>query len=522
MTEIERIPDTFHIEVEGGKITDAKLDFVKKDDRLEIYLTAEKDCPRILTMRWLNEQDHFVQVLGDDWERLQGTKGFCGLNADRALPWYFIVTDGQHTDGCGVKTAPSAFVSFSCDGEGVNGYFDVRCGGEGVKLAGRRLHVADLVCRHYDNMTAYQALKSFCKVMCDKPLMPAEPVYGGNNWYHAYGNFTPADAVEDARLQADLAKGNKVRPFMVLDDGWEINQCCGPWEPKTEFADMKALADQIKALGVRPGLWVRFLHNQKVYDEHPEYRIVYGKDDMGNLDPSREEVKQIIREDIARVKGWGYELIKHDFSTYDMFRRFDYTMAEGVTDEKRWHFYDTSKTSAEIVLDFYRTIREAAGDTLIIGCNTFSHLVAGLAEMNRIGDDTSGRHRDRTRQLGVNSLAFRLAQHGTFYAVDADVAGGFQDDTVDWWFNHDWIDLLAKSGSPFFISCRNHVLNDEQFAFIRDSYTRFLKQSDDLEPVDWLYNDHPRRWLVNGKEEIFTWQKDAVAPFLYCRTNQDY
>lgn len=42
--------------------------------------------------------------------------------------------------------------------------------------------------------------------------------------------------------------------------------------------------------------------------------------------------------------------------------------------------------------------------------NTVSHLCAGIHAVNRVGDDTSGRHWSRTRALGINSLAFRLCR----------------------------------------------------------------------------------------------------------------
>ena len=45
--------------------------------------------------------------------------------------------------------------------------------------------------------------------------------------------------------------------------------------------------------------------------------------------------------------------------------------------------------------------------------------------LNRTGDDTSGRIWERTRRMGVNTLAFRLPQHNTFYHIDADCVGIF-------------------------------------------------------------------------------------------------
>ena len=68
-------------------------------------------------------------------------------------------------------------------------------------------------------------------------------------------------------------------------------------------------------------------------------------------------------------------------------------------------------------------IKAAAEDnTLILGCNTIGHLAAGLAHINRTGDDTSGKEWERVRKYGVNTLAFRMLHHGAFYEADADCA----------------------------------------------------------------------------------------------------
>lgn len=56
----------------------------------------------------------------------------------------------------------------------------------------------------------------------------------------------------------------------------------------------------------------------------------------------------------------------------------------------------------------------------MIGCNTVGHLAAGLVQVQRTGDDTSGRQRERTRRMGVKTLAFLLAQHNRLFVLDAD------------------------------------------------------------------------------------------------------
>ena len=143
-------------------------------------------------------------------------------------------------------------------------------------------------------------------------------------------------------------------------------------------------------------------------------------------------------------------LIKHDYTTYDLFGRWGNQMGSTLTRDG-WTFAEGPvRTTAEVINELYRTIRDAATSALIIGCNTVSHLSAGPFEICRIGDDTSGREWARTRKMGVNSLAFRGAQHDAFYTADADCVG--VTNAVPWELNRQWLDLLARSGTMLFVS----------------------------------------------------------------------
>src|SRR6202000_985377 len=106
-----------------------------------------------------------------------------------------------------------------------------------------------------------------------------------------------------------------------------------------------------------------------------------------------------------------------------------------------WSFHDRSLTNAEIVLNLSRSIRKHAGETAwIIGCNTVGHLSAGIFEANRTGDDVSGRLWERTRRMGVNTLAFRLPQNKTFFLQDADCVPVTR--AVGWRETAQWLDLV--------------------------------------------------------------------------------
>lgn len=220
-----------------------------------------------------------------------------------------------------------------------------------------------------------------------------------------------------------------------------------------------------------------------------------------------------MRSTVRKIKEWGFELIKHDFSTFDMFGLFGSTLNGKITISDEWSFSDRSKTNAEIVLDFYRLIREEAGDMIIIGCNTVSHLSAGLVEIYRIGDDTSGRIWSRTRAYGVNTLAFRLCQNNAFYKVDGDCVGIIKD-KIDWKLNRQWLDLLAESGSPLFVSIQPEALTEEIAKDLKSAFEKNSIQSDTAEPLDWLYNNQPQKWLINGMQKNYDFVMDSYPELL--------
>ena len=196
-------------------------------------------------------------------------------------------------------------------------------------------------------------------------------------------------------------------------------------------------------------------------------------------------------------------LVKHDYTTYDLFGRWGNQMGSELTREG-WTFAEGPlRTTAEVINDLYRTIRAAANDALIIGCNTVSHLSAGQFEICRVGDDTSGREWARTRKMGVNSLAFRGAQHGAFYTADADCVG--VTNAVPWERNRQWLDLLSRSGTMLFVSLDPDALGADQRRDLRAALTLAAGPQPLGEPLDWQRTVWPSRWRLMGTEHTYDW-----------------
>ena len=479
-------------------LDDINVKLNQDNEHLAIFLTAQTSKVKWIKLRWNNlSWDKNVRFLGDAWERGYGDMEWKGMNPNRFMPWYFCAKSEAKSICYGVKVRPSAMCFWQVDSLGMTLFLDVRCGGSGVNLKGRVIKLADVIACEMRDCTSFEAMQEFCGQMCEDPILPKYPVYGSNNWYYAYGKSSESEILADCDYILNLTKDIENKPYMVIDDCWQehhrLNEYNGgPWTKGNEkFPDMKALADKLVQKGVRPGIWVRLLLNE---DENikNEWRLSHNN----CIDPTNPEALNYIKEDIKRICNWGYTLIKHDFSTFDLFGKWGFQMSPLVTDDG-WHFYDDSLTSAEVVKLLYKAILDASveasnGEALILGCNTIGHLGAGYMHINRTGDDTSGVDWERTRFMGVNTLAFRLPQHGKFYEIDADCVG--IDGGISWSMNKQWADVLAKSGTPLFISVRPNILDETEKQELHEILKVASKQEYHVIPVDWEETTCPEHW----------------------------
>lgn len=479
-------------------LDDINVNLNQDNEHLAIFLTAQTSKVKWIKLRWNNlSWDKNIRFLGDAWERGYGDMEWKGMNPNRFMPWYFCAKSEAKSVCYGVKVRPSAMCFWQVDSLGMTLFLDVRCGGSGVNLKGRVIKLADVIACEMRDCTSFEAMQEFCGQMCEDPILPKYPVYGSNNWYYAYGKSSESEILADCDYILNLTKDIENKPYMVIDDCWQehhrLNEYNGgPWTKGNEkFPDMKALADKLVQKGVRPGIWVRLLLNE---DENikNEWRLSHNN----CIDPTNPEALNYIKEDIKRICNWGYTLIKHDFSTFDLFGKWGFQMSPLVTDDG-WHFYDDSLTSAEVVKLLYKVILDASveasnGETLILGCNTIGHLGAGYMHINRTGDDTSGVDWERTRFMGVNTLAFRLPQHGKFYEIDADCVG--IDGGISWSMNKQWADVLAQSGTPLFISVRPNILDETEKQELHEILKVASKQEHHVIPVDWEETTCPEHW----------------------------
>jgi alpha-galactosidase len=164
------------------------------------------------------------------------------------------------------------------------------------------------------------------------------------------------------------------------------------------------------------------------------------------------------------------------------------------------------------VLQFYRAIRQAAGNAVLIGCNTVGHLGAGIFEIQRIGDDVSGRNWNRTRKMGVNTLGFRLPQHRTFFLADPDCVPVSK--AVSFELTQRWSDLVARTGMVLFISADPATVTTKEKTLLKSALAAGSRLQSEAEPLDWMETTSPHRWKFASKARDFDWfGEEGADPF---------
>ncbi len=474
----------------------------KVGEETKVFISSKKPL-RFVKFTWaLPGFARDALVLGDVFERGYGDLHW-GNPEGRNLFWYAVFSDKDSAFSYGVKTGCSAICYWQATSDELSLVLDVQNGTNAVQLGDRTLHACDIVqlnCEKGERIFAF--MQRFCRLMCHNPRLAPTPVYGTNTWYYAFTGTSFDLVKKDVELLDECTKGLKNRPYMVIDDGWELvnmNTCrfkkIDLWQASiNKFPEMKEAAEYIKSHDQKPGIWIRYLLGMGGMPKSWRVPTALIFDNIA-LDPSHPEVLEYVRNLTKRIREWGFELIKHDFSTFDVFRQFG---SDYYRSKRRRKFFDRTKTTAEIILNFYKAIRESAGDAVIIGCNTVSHLSAGIFELERIGDDTSPKKWDRVVKMGVNCLAFRACQHNTFYGCDADCVGHTGE--IPWEKNKQWLQLLAISGTPLFTSIDPRIVTDEIKEDLKKAYALAEKQEIVAEPKNWFDDAFPEEWKV-GKEE---------------------
>lgn len=157
----------------------------------------------------------------------------------------------------------------------------------------------------------------------------------------------------------------------IIDDGWQTNAVplddqiqYGDWEiDKKKFPDgLKPVFDSIKALGLKPGLWISMAGaspDSRVYQEHPEWFIQYKDGSLANLHSSAGHLRtacfgtgwmdHIKSKILYLVEEHGLEYAKLDFAIVTSAYRYDRTYSGCYATDHPYH-----RDRQESFLNLYR------------------------------------------------------------------------------------------------------------------------------------------------------------------------
>jgi alpha-galactosidase len=492
-----------------------KVDFTAAAQQAVVSITAPTVPVQRIQLRWKRRLAEDVLALGDAWERSYGDLEWRPLQAERVLPWYALLHSQDRTSGIGVKTGAASFAFWQADPSGISLWLDVRNGGNGVSLGNRTLEAATIVqCKGASGESAFAVTQRLCRAMAQgtqvptsRGGLPTDVIYGSNDWYYAYGQNTHDGILRDADLVAALPPAGGIKPFTVIDDGYQ---------DASRFPSLPKLASAIRDCNVIPGLWIRPLRAASGTPANlllPDSRWIGTRDEQGPVayDPTIPEALQAIASVAAEACEWGFELIKHDFTTWELFGLWGSQMGASPA-RGNWHFNDRAVTNAEIVTALYRQLRATCGqDRLILGCNTVGHLSVGLFDASRTGDDVSGKEWERTRRTGVNTLAFRAPHHKTFYSLDADCVA--ITPYVPWSLSRQWLQAVANSGTVLLISPDPRAIGAEQRQSLREAFARCIAKPAS-QPLDWIKTRTPVSWRSAEAAQNYDWtQEEGESPF---------
>lgn len=516
---------------EKKNFCNVNFDYKVENGCAKVIIYPSGEPVKYIKFRFRSDFSLVDKVYGDYWGRSSYLVPLEWKNVmpERVMPWYCYLLQGDKMHCYGVKTGADCFASWFVDAKGITLFLDLSNGSGGTDLKEPLLACEVVELEGQVGEPTYNVAQRFCKIMCDSPKMPLEPIFGVNNWYWAYGNISKETALKETDYLMEMTKGVKHRPYMIIDDGWQkhhriksdLNYNGGEWLPNRKFGDMKDLVDKINDKGAKAGLWFRPLLTK---EDLPDEQILTEGNGGKILDPSHPENLKKIQADTERIRSWGFELIKHDFSQIDMFgaMRDNPEINDDLKQfSKKRVFYDKTKTNATIIKNLYKAIEKGAGGADVIGCNVFGHLSAGIHSIQRIGNDTSGQTFEITRSDGINS-ALRLPQNKNFYLADPDCAAF--TDMVDAELNLDFLEMCAITGMTALASVTPGILTDGEMKRINAIFKLADQNTGDYGIKNYEKNNCPDSFInPEGKEINYDWYRcyDGVrVKFDWTETNE--
>lgn len=332
-------------------------------------------------------------------------------------------------------------------------------------------------------------------IQANYEVNPKAPLMGWCSWYYTYHNTSEEEILRNARFIAEHLKDYGLT-VVQIDDGYQ--QRHGDWEANEKFPNgMGWLADEIRKLGLKPGLWVAPYSldpDSEVAKKHPEWcgkRMNGERKEVGSgfaLDPTHPDALEWLKSQLSKIRHeWGYEMVKIDFS-YSSILEIE-------------EFYDNTQGRAGAYRKGLQAIRDAIGsDCHLLDCGPMN--AVGIADSWRIEwdfDRLNWRQYTKELESNVPAIAKRYYMHNRLWSNDPDIIGfGLLDEDQ----GRSVASVMALSGGT--------VISGDQLYALPDAKLDLLKKilpvyGEAARPLDLFESDYPTLYQLNVEKSFGTW-----------------
>ena len=272
----------------------------------------------------------------------------------------------------------------------------------------------------------YTALEDYANIMGTLQTARVHSVLNGwCNWFFTYEHVTEDEIIRNAEFAARVLKPFGLQ-YIQVDEGFQ--RWHGEWEGNTRFPHgMKWLADRIRDLGLKPGIWIApyvISEPTEVFQKHKDWLLRHPDGSLKRVGPWPSEDSDWARNENLKRYGldithpgaaewlanlfdtvanrWGYEMIKIDFVDWSLLSAHRY--------------YDATVSRAAAYRKGFQIIRQAIGPNCHLQDCGPGPVTVGLLDSMRIElDQNYGYPPNTWKQYFLNSASSAPAAAKRYY-----------------------------------------------------------------------------------------------------------
>lgn len=368
----------------------------------------------------------------------------------------------------------------------------------------------------------FEVLETYASVLTDcQRKRPSTIINGWCNWFYTMDIFDESEILQNALFASHELKSYGME-YIQIDEGFQITH--GNWNGNNRFPHgMKWLCDSIKAMGLKPGIWLAPLvisENSEVYMTHPEWLVKDMKGNPARIGPWPNEDTDWYRNESPKrycldithpgavkwltalidtvANQWGFEMIKIDFVAWTVLSAY--------------RFVDPGISPAQAYRKALQIIRQTAGENChILECGPGNVTSEFINSMRIEYDQNYGYRENAWKQYFGGSSSSAGAAGKRYYFHNKS------------WINdidHLCMDLLpglnSQAAATLISLSGGNIMSGDRLINLENTKLDILKKVlpgtiENGRPVDLLENDPQTVFSCHISRDFAQW--DLIAFF---------